>query len=60
MVVHAELFENNTDESSKLYEDRSSQNFLDSRSVVDACARDSPNPGEIKIAIPPIVPMSKA
>lgn len=57
MFVHAEIFENINDEPSRLDENRSSKNFLDSRSVVDACAWFSPNPGEIKIAIPPIVLM---
>ena len=57
MFVHAEIFENINDEPSRLDEGRSSKNFLDSRSVVDACAWLSTNPGEIKIAIPPIVLM---
>ena len=57
LFVHAEILENIDGEPSGLDEGRSSNNVLDCRSVVDACAWFSPNPGEIKIAIPPIVLM---
>lgn len=57
IFVHAEIFGNINNDPSRLDETRSSLDFLDSRSVVDACAWFSPNPGEIKIAIPPIVLM---